>query len=67
MLDLKEFLPKGVSYHVYLDKYFASFCLLTHLGKHNISANGVLNKKKLAKNDITLDKQLEKKARGYTK
>ena len=36
--------------------YFTSFHLLAHLGEHNIHA----------KHDITSDKQLQKKVRGYT-
>ena len=39
---------------------------IAYLGKHNIHAPGVLNKKKLAKGHITSDKHLENQARGYT-
>ena len=39
---------------------------MAYLGKHNIHASGVWNKKKLAKDDITSDKYIEKKAKGYT-
>ena len=49
-----------------MDNYFTLFRLLAHLDEHNIHATGVLNKRKLAKCDITSDKQLEKNARGYT-
>ena len=54
MLDLMECLAQGVSYRVYMDNYLTSFRLLAHLGEHNIHATGVLNKKKLAKCDITI-------------
>ena len=47
-----------------MGNYFTSFRLLAQLGKRNIHATGYLNKKKLAKCDITSDKQLKKKAKN---
>ena len=38
-----ECLPPTVSCHIFMDNYFTSFCLLTHLGVNNIQATGVLN------------------------
>ena len=54
-------LPQRVSYHVYMDNYFASFRLRAHFSEHNIHATGVLKEKKLAMCEVTSDKQLEKK------
>ena len=66
VLDLMEYLPQRLSFHVHMDNYFTSFRLLAHLGEHNIHATEVLNKNKLTKCDIITDKNHEKKARGYT-
>ena len=49
------------SFDIFMDKYFTSFCLLTHVGVNNIRARGALNKKRLHKSTITGDKQLPKK------
>ena len=38
-----ECLPPTVSCHIFMDNYFTSFRLLTHLGVNNIQATGVLN------------------------
>ena len=56
VLDLMECLPQGLSYHVYMDNYFMSFRLFAYLDEPNIHLIGVLNKKKLTKCNINLDK-----------
>lgn len=54
--------------HVGMDNYFTTLRLLAHLGEHNIHATSVMSKKKNWLNVTLLrKKQLEKKARGYTK
>ena len=58
-----EYLPPILSCHISLDKYFPTFCLLTHLAAKNIRARGVLNKNRLYKYTIIGDKQQQKK--GY--
>ena len=52
-------LTPTVSFDIFMDNYFASFCLLIHLGVNKIWAKGVLNKIKLHK--CTEDKQLQKR------
>ena len=63
VLWLMEYLPPILSCHISLDKYFPTFCLLTHLAAKNIRARGVLNKNRLYKYTIIGDKQQQKK--GY--
>ena len=64
VLRLMECFPQTVSYHIFLENYFTSFCLLTHLGVNNFEATGVLNKNTLRKCIITWDKQSQKKECG---
>ena len=45
---------------------FHIILFIAYLGKYNIHAPEVVNKKKMAKGDITSDKHLENQARGYT-
>ena len=59
-----ECFPQTVSYHIFLENYFTSFRLLTHLGVNNFEATGVLNKNTLRKCIITWDKQSQKKECG---
>ena len=49
VLQLMEFLTPGVSFGIFMDNYFESFCLLTQLGVNSIRATRVLNKKRLRK------------------
>ena len=44
-----------------MNNYFTSFRLLTHLGVKNISATGVLSKKRLRKYTVVTDKQPQKR------
>ena len=44
-----EYLTPAFSFDIFLDNYFTSFRLLTHLGVNNIRATGVLSKNKLRK------------------
>ena len=39
-----ECLTPNFSFDIFMDNYFISFRLLTHLGVNNIRATGVLNK-----------------------
>ena len=50
-----------VRFNVFMDKYFTSFRLLTHVKVNKMRATRVLNKNKLRKCIITWDKQLQKK------
>ena len=52
VLQRTEGLPPTFIYHLSMDNYFTSFCLLTHLRAKNIQATAVLNKK-AAKNNST--------------
>ena len=54
-----------VSFEIFMDNYFTSFRLLTHLGVKNIWAARVFNKNRLRKYTITGDKQLQNKERGH--
>ena len=54
-------LSLAFSFDIFMDNYFTSFCLLTHLGVNNIRAIGVLSKNRLHKCTIIGDKQLQKK------
>ena len=58
VLRLIECLSPTVSFDIFMDNYFMSFRLLTHLGVNNIQATGVLNKNRLPKCTIIGDKQL---------
>ena len=64
VLRLIECLTASVSFDIFMDKYFTSFRLLTHLGVNNSQATCVLNKNRLRKCTIIGDKQLPKKERG---
>ena len=57
-LRLMECLTATVSFDIFMDNYFTSFRLLTHLGVNKVRATGVLNKNRLRKCTITGDKQL---------
>ena len=64
-LWLMECLTSSVSFDIFMDNYFTSFRLLTHLGVNNIRATRVLNKIRLGKCTIAGDKQLQKKESGH--
>ena len=65
VLQLMECLTSSVSFEIFIDNYFPSFRLPTHLGVNNIRATRVLNKNRLCKCTIIRDKQLPKKNRGH--
>ena len=50
-----ERLPPTLSYHLFMDSYSTSFCLLSYLGVNKILAIGVLNKNRIHKCTITRD------------
>ena len=56
-----KWLTRSVSFDIFIDKYFTSFRLFTHLGVNNVRATRVLNKNRLRKCTIIADKQLQKK------
>ena len=56
-----KWLTPSVSFDIFIDKYFTSFRLFTHLGVNNVRATRVLNKNSLRKCTIIADKQLQKK------
>ena len=43
-LQLLEYLISTFTFDIFMDTYFTSFPLLTHLGVNNVRATGVLNK-----------------------
>ena len=61
VLRLMECLTPSVSFDIFMDNYFTSCRLLTHLRVNNIRATRVLNKNSLRKCTIIGDKQLQKK------
>ena len=61
VLQLMECFTPSVRFEIFMDNYFTSFSLLTHLGVNNIRATRVLSKNRLRKCTITGDKQLEKR------
>ena len=64
-LRLMECLTPTFSFDLFMDNYFTSFRLLTHLGVNNIRGRGVFNKNSVCKYTIIGDKHLEKKERGH--
>ena len=60
-------LTSTVSFDLFMDNYFTSFCLLTHLEVNNIGARDVLKNNSLYKYTIIGDKQLQKEKRGKVK
>ena len=54
-----------VSFEIFLDNYFTSFRLLTHLRVKNIWAARVFNNNRLRKCTIIGDKHLKNKERGH--
>ena len=56
-LRLMECLTPSVSFDVFMDSYFTSFRLLTHLGVNDIRAKRVLNKNRLRKCNISCKKR----------
>ena len=65
VLQLMECLTASVSFEIFMDNYFTSFRLLTHLGVNNMRATRVLNKNRLRKCTIIGHKQLQKKERDH--
>ena len=65
VLQLMICLAPTVSFDIFMDTYFTSFRLLTHLGVNNIRATRVLIKNRLSKSTTAEDKQLQKKERGH--
>ena len=65
VLGLMEYLAPIVSFDVFMDDRFTSFCLLTPLPVNNIQATRALSKNRLSKCTIIGDKQLKKKKRGH--
>ena len=66
VLRLMKWLTPSVSFDIFIDKYFTSFRLFTHLGVNNVRATRVLNKNRLRKCTIIADKQLQKKKKKRT-
>ena len=60
VLLLMECLTPTACFDIFMDNYFTSFRLLTHLGVNHIRVTGVLNKNRLCKCTINGDKQLQK-------
>ena len=60
-----ECLTPAVSFDMFMDNCFTSFCLLTHLGVNNIRATGVLNKNRLRKCTSIGGKELQKKEHDH--
>ena len=48
VLELLDVLPKGPSYHVFIDNFFCSVRLLKFLGSNNIKASGTLRQNRLS-------------------
>ena len=61
VLWLMECLTPTVSFDIFMNNYFTSFRLFTHLGVDNIRATCVLNKNRLRKCTIIGDKHLQEK------
>ena len=59
--QLMECLTPSVNFEIFMDNYFASFHLLTHLGVNKIRASPVVNKSRLCKCTIIGKKQLQKR------
>ena len=59
-LQLMECLTLSVKFEIFMDYYFTSFGLLTHLLVNKIRATRVLNKNRLLKYTIIGNKQLKK-------
>ena len=59
-----KWLTPSVSFDIFIDKYFTSFRLFTHLGVNNVRATRVLNKNRLRKCTIIAGKQLQKKKKN---
>ena len=66
VLRLMKWLTPSVSFDIFIDKYFTSFRLFTHLGVNNVRATRVLNKNRLRKCTIIADKQRKKKKKKRT-
>ena len=67
VLELLEVLPKGPSYHVYMDNFFTSVRLMKFLGQNNIKASGTLRQNRLAKScQISKKVSLQKCKRGHS-
>ena len=62
---MMECLTATVSFDIFMDNYFTSFRLLTHLRVNNIRVTCVLSKNRLLKCTIIGNKHLQKKERGY--
>ena len=61
VLWLMECLTSSVSFEIFTDNYFTSFCLLALLEVNNIWATRLLNKNRLSRYTIIGDKQLQKR------
>ena len=65
VLELVEALPKGPSYHIFMDNFFCSVRLLKFLGSNNIKASGTLRQNRLSKScSLREKKTLQKEKRG---
>ena len=65
--QLMECLNLSVSFEIFMDNYFISFRLLTHLGVYNIRVTHVFSKNRLHKCTIIGGKQMKEKERGHVK
>ena len=68
VLGLMKCLTPTLSFYLFMDNYFTSFCLfvclpITHL--NNIQAKGTFNKNRLCKYTIIGDRQQQKKEQGH--
>ena len=61
VLRLMVCLTPTISFDTFMDNYFISFRLLTHLGANNIKATRMLNKNRLHECTINWNKHLQKK------
>lgn len=67
VLELLETLPKGPSYHVFMDNFFTSVRLMTFLGNNNIRASGTLRQGRIPKAcAIPTKMAVQKMKRGFS-
>ena len=65
VLELLDVMPKGESYHVFMDNFFCSMRLLKFLGDKNIRASGTLRQNRISKScTISRKKIMQQGKRG---
>ena len=57
-------MPENIGYHVFIDNFFTSFCLIQHLASNNIRASGTIRPNRLGECTVATKAAIDKFKQG---